>query len=120
MQSDQSFSEGCHFWEVDTSHARCWKLGIVHPNFECCLKKSHDYLRVFLGETMITAKDFHTALKVVRVELDCRRNTLSFYNASVKDGDPAESLRLIERVSIPSNYPVHATFSVSNGSLKLL
>ncbi|XP_009284263.1 PREDICTED: E3 ubiquitin/ISG15 ligase TRIM25 [Aptenodytes forsteri] len=120
MESDQSFSEGCHFWEVDTSHARCWKLGIVHPNFECYLQMSHDYLRVFLGQTVITEKDFCTALKVVRVELDCRRNTLSFYNASVKDGDPAESLRLIERVSIPSNYPVHATFSLSHGSLKLL
>ncbi|XP_076206341.1 E3 ubiquitin/ISG15 ligase TRIM25-like isoform X2 [Aptenodytes patagonicus] len=120
MESDQSFSEGCHFWEVDTSCARCWKLGIVHPNFECYLQMSHDYLRVFLGQTMITEKDFCTALKVVRVELDCRRNTLSFYNASVNDGDPAESLRLIERVSIPSNYPVHATFSLSHGSLKLL
>ena len=69
---------------------------------------------------MITAKDFPPALKVVRVELDCGRNTLSFYNASVKDGDPAESLRLIETVSIPSNYPVYATFGVSDGSLKLL
>jgi len=69
---------------------------------------------------MIRAKDFSTALEVVRVMLDCGRNTLSFYNASVKDRAPAESLRLIETVSIPSNYPVHATFGVSDGPLTLL
>ncbi|XP_050761193.1 tripartite motif-containing protein 6-like [Gymnogyps californianus] len=120
VTSNQCFSEGCHFWEVDTSDARCWKLGIIHCQFECYLQTSSDSLRVFIGQTMITAKNFPPALKVVRVELDCGRNTLSFYNASVKDGDPAESLRLIETVSIPSNYPVYATFGVSDGSLKLL
>ncbi|KAM6380145.1 putative E3 ubiquitin-protein ligase MID2 [Pluvialis apricaria] len=72
------------------------------------------------AQTEITGKESPRALTVVRVELDCRRNTLSFYDASVKDGDPAESLRLIETVSIPSNYPVRATFGVSDGSLKLL
>ncbi|XP_059681256.1 E3 ubiquitin-protein ligase TRIM58-like isoform X2 [Gavia stellata] len=95
-QSDQSFSEGCHFWEVDTSNSRCWKLGIINSNFQCYLEMFHHELRVFLGGTMTTAKHFPTALQVVRVELDCRRNTLSFYNASVKNGDPAESLGLIE------------------------
>ncbi|KAM9226557.1 tripartite motif-containing protein 6-like [Leptosomus discolor] len=120
IRSNQSFSEGCHFWEVDTSQSSCWNVGTVHSNFECYLKKADDCLHLFLGETMITAKAFPTALKVVRVELDCRRNTLSFYNMSVKDGDPAESLTLIETVSIPSNYPAYAIFGVSDGSLKLL
>ncbi|XP_010577547.1 PREDICTED: tripartite motif-containing protein 47-like [Haliaeetus leucocephalus] len=73
-----------------------------------------------VSQTMITAKDFPTALKVVRVELDCRRNTLSFYNVSVKDRDATESLRLLEAVSIPSNYPAYAIFGVLDGSLKLL
>uniref|UniRef100_A0A8B9MX24 Uncharacterized protein n=1 Tax=Accipiter nisus TaxID=211598 RepID=A0A8B9MX24_9AVES len=120
VKSNQSFSQGCHFWEVDTSNARCWKLGIVNRNLECYLQKSHDSLCVFLGQTMITAKGFSTALKVVRVELDCRRNTLSFYNASVEDRDAAESLGLLETVSIPSNYPAYAIFGVLDGSLKLL
>ncbi|XP_029853863.1 E3 ubiquitin-protein ligase TRIM50-like isoform X1 [Aquila chrysaetos chrysaetos] len=120
VKSNQSFSRGCHFWEVDTSNASCWKLGIINPNFECYLQMSHDSLHVFLGQTMITAKGFSTALKVVRVELDCRRNTLSFYNVSVEDGDAAESLRLLETVSIPSDYPAYATFGVLDGSLKLL
>lgn len=119
-QSDQSFSEGCHFWEVDASNAGCWQLGIVCDKFKCCLEKSSGYLRVFLAETELTRKESPTALTVVRVELDCRRNTLSFYDASVKAGDPAESLRLIETVSIPSNYPVRATFGVSEGYMKLL
>lgn len=119
-QSDQSFSEGSHFWEVDASNAGCWQLGIVCDKFKCCLEKSSDYLRVFLAETEITRKESPTALTAVRVELDCRRNTLSFYDASVKAGDPAESLRLIETVSIPSNYPVRATFGVSEGYMKLL
>ncbi|XP_052672473.1 E3 ubiquitin/ISG15 ligase TRIM25-like [Harpia harpyja] len=120
VKSNQSFSQGCHFWEVDTSNASCWKLGIINHNFECYLQMSHDSLRVFLDKTMISAKGFPTALKVVRVELDCRRNTLSFYNASVKDRDAAESLRLLETVSIPSNYPAYATFGMLDGSLKLL
>lgn len=120
VKSNQSFSQGCHFWEVDTSNARYWKLGIVNRNLECYLQNSHDSLCVFLGQTMITAKGFSTALKVVRVELDCRRNTLSFYNASVEDRDAAESLGLLETVSIPSNYPAYAIFGVLDGSLKLL
>ncbi|KAM9602969.1 putative E3 ubiquitin-protein ligase MID2 [Morphnus guianensis] len=120
VKSNQSFSQGCHFWEVDTSNASCWKLGIINDNFECYLEMSCDSLRVFLDKTMISAKGFPTALKVVRVELDCRRNTLSFYNASVKDRDAAESLRLLETVSIPSNYPAYATFGMLDGSLKLL
>ncbi|KAM6357479.1 E3 ubiquitin/ISG15 ligase TRIM25-like [Alca torda] len=119
-ESSQSFSEGCHFWEVDTSNARCWELGIVHGNFKCYLERSDNYLVVFLNQTVITKKSSLGALKVVRVELDCRRNTLSFYNASVKDADSDKSLRLIETVSIPSNYPVRAIFSTSDGSLKLL
>ncbi|XP_074011680.1 E3 ubiquitin/ISG15 ligase TRIM25-like [Numenius arquata] len=119
-ESDQSFSEGCHFWEVDCSNARHWELGIIHGNVKCYLEKSHDYLHVFLGQTEMTKKQSPAVLAVVRVELDCGRNTLSFYNASVKEGDAAESLRLIERVSIPSKYPVHATFGTFDGSLKLL
>ncbi|KAM6122871.1 E3 ubiquitin/ISG15 ligase TRIM25-like isoform 2-T2 [Phoenicopterus ruber ruber] len=96
VQSDQSFSEGCHFWEVDTSNARSWKVGIIQSDIECYLQMSHDCFHMFIGQTRITTKDFSTALKVVRVELDCRRNTLSFYNVSVKDGDRAESLWLID------------------------
>ncbi|XP_068265318.1 tripartite motif-containing protein 6-like isoform X2 [Nyctibius grandis] len=119
-QSDQSFSEGCHFWEVDTSNASSWRLGIAGPSFQCYLNFSNNCLSVFLSLTSIIAKGFPTALKVVRVELDCRRNTLSFYNVSVKDGDPEESLRLIETVSIPSSYPAHPIFGVSYGYLNLL
>ncbi|XP_054697390.1 tripartite motif-containing protein 6-like [Grus americana] len=119
-QSDQSFSEGCHFWEVDTSNASRWKLGITQPNIECYLQLSNCYLSVFLGQAMISEKNLPAALKVVRVELDCGRNTLSFYNVSVKDGDPAESLELLQRVNIPSKYPARAIFGVSDGSLNLL
>ncbi|XP_065500272.1 tripartite motif-containing protein 5-like [Caloenas nicobarica] len=121
VQSNQSFSEGHHFWEVDTSNATCWKLGIVQQSFECYLQTSVDSLRVFRGQTMIAEeKGCPTALRVVRVELDCRRNTLSFYNASVKDGDPAESLRLIETLSIHPDYPAYAIFQTSGGYLQLL
>ncbi|XP_074912604.1 E3 ubiquitin-protein ligase TRIM62-like [Buteo buteo] len=120
VKSNESFSQGCHFWEVDTSNARCWRLGIVNPTLQCYLQMSRGSLHVFLGQTIITAKSFPTALKVVRVELDCRRNTLSFYNVSVKDRDATESLRLLETVSIPSNYPAYAIFGVLDGSLKLL
>ncbi|KAM6322790.1 E3 ubiquitin/ISG15 ligase TRIM25-like [Podargus strigoides] len=91
VQSDQSFSEGCHFWDVDTSKAQCWKLGIIQSSVEFYLEKYSSSLRMFLGRTMIASKDFPTALKVVRVELDCRINKLSFYN-----GVPAVSTRLIE------------------------
>lgn len=79
-----------------------------------------DSLRVFRGQTVFAEKGCPTALKVVRVELDCGRNTLSFYNASAKDGDPAESLRLIEIVSIHSTYPAYAIFHTSGGYLQLL
>ncbi|KAM6408454.1 E3 ubiquitin/ISG15 ligase TRIM25-like [Rhynochetos jubatus] len=120
VQSDQSFSEGCHFWEVNTSNAKDWKLGIVCPSCESYLEMSHEYLSVFLGNTVITRKSFPTAIKVVRVELDCRRNRLSFYNASAVDGDPAASLRPIETISIPLSYPIHALFGLSGGSLTLL
>ncbi|XP_075623047.1 E3 ubiquitin/ISG15 ligase TRIM25 isoform X2 [Balearica regulorum gibbericeps] len=72
------------------------------------------------GQAMISEKNLPAALKVVRVELDCGRNTLSFYNVSVKDGDPAESLELLQRVNIPSKYPARAIFGVSDGSLNLL
>ncbi|XP_032862695.1 E3 ubiquitin-protein ligase TRIM41-like [Tyto alba] len=120
VASDQSFSEGCHFWEVDTSNAKCWRLGIISYRSECYLQMSHNYLHVFQGQTMIKGKEFPTGLKVVRVELDCGRNTLSFYNMSVKDGDPAENLSLIETVSITVTNSAHATFGMSDGSLKLL
>lgn len=120
MQSNQSFSGGRHFWEVDTSNASGWKLGIVQQSVECYLQTFVDRLRVFKGQTIIADKGCPVALKVVRVELDCRRNVLSFYNASVKDGDPAESLRLIETLSIPSSYPAYAIFYTSGGYLQLL
>ncbi|XP_064885555.1 E3 ubiquitin/ISG15 ligase TRIM25 isoform X2 [Columba livia] len=120
VQSNQSFSGGRHFWEVDTSNATGWKLGIVQQSVECYLQTFVDRLRVFKGQTMIADKGCPVALKVVRVELDCRRNVLSFYNASVKDGDPAESLRLVEMLSIPSSYPAYAIFYTSGGYLQLL
>lgn len=115
VQSDQSFSEGCHFWEVDTSNARDWKLGIIHSSFECYLETSRGYLCMYLDQRVIREKHFPTGLKVVRVELDCGRNTLSFYNACVNTTD-----RPIETVTIPPKYPARATFGVSGGSLKLL
>ncbi|XP_075020280.1 E3 ubiquitin/ISG15 ligase TRIM25-like isoform X2 [Calonectris borealis] len=115
VQSDQSFSEGSHFWEVDTSNARDWKLGIIHSSFECYLETSHGYLCTFLDQRVIREKHFPIGLKVVRVELDCGRNTLSFYNACVNTTDGP-----IETVTIPPKYPAHATFGVSGGSLRLL
>ncbi|XP_074695140.1 E3 ubiquitin/ISG15 ligase TRIM25-like [Strix aluco] len=117
--SDQKFSKGCHFWEVDTSNATCWKLGIICHTSECYLEMSHDYLHVVESQIIVT-EELPTALKVVRLCLDCERNTLSFYDVSVKDGDPDVSLRFIETVSIPGTYPVRATFGVSDGSLNLL
>ncbi|OPJ87924.1 E3 ubiquitin/ISG15 ligase TRIM25 [Patagioenas fasciata monilis] len=120
VRSNQSFSGGRHFWLVDTSNATDWKLGIVQQSIECYLGTSGDRLHVFKGQAMIADKSCPAALKVVRVELDCRRNMLSFYDASVKDGDPVESLSLIETVSIPSSYPAYAIFYTSGGSLLLL
>ncbi|XP_008497003.2 E3 ubiquitin/ISG15 ligase TRIM25 [Calypte anna] len=117
VKSDQSFSEGCHFWDVDIRNAHDCELGIVQSSSQCYLQILNDNLRLFLGKTMIMCKRFPTDLKVVRVQLDCRRNTLSFYKVSPKHGERCEC---IETVSIPSNYPAHATFSVFNGSLKLL
>ncbi|XP_057265753.1 E3 ubiquitin/ISG15 ligase TRIM25-like [Pezoporus wallicus] len=120
FKSNESFSEGCHFWEVDTSNMRHWMLGIACPRFQCYLEASSHYLSLFLDKTLITGKHFPTALKVIRVEVDCGRNRLSFYNVSVKDGDPTDSLHLLEAVSIPFSYPVHAIFKIFEGSLKLL
>ncbi|XP_026714348.1 E3 ubiquitin-protein ligase Midline-1-like [Athene cunicularia] len=118
--SDQKFSEGCHFWEVDTSNATSWKLGIIHQTFEQYLERSHDYLRVVDSFIPIKEEKFTTALKVIRLYLDCGRDTLSFYDVSVKDGDPDVSVRFIESLSSDGSYPVRATFGVYDGSLKLL
>ncbi|XP_074772319.1 E3 ubiquitin/ISG15 ligase TRIM25-like [Athene noctua] len=118
--SDQKFSEGCHFWEVDTSNATCWKLGIIHQTFELYLERSHDYLRVIDSFIPVKEEKFTTAPKVIRLFLDCGRDTLSFYDVSVKDGDPDVSVRFIESVSSSGSYPVRATFGVYDGSLNLL
>ncbi|KAM9531663.1 LOW QUALITY PROTEIN: E3 ubiquitin-protein ligase TRIM62-like [Guaruba guarouba] len=120
LKSNESFSEGCHFWEVDISDMTHWMLGIACPTFQRYLEASCRHLSLFLDKTLITGEHFPTALEVIRVEVDCERNRLSFYNVSVKDGDPTDSLHLIEAVSIPFSYPVHAIFKISEGSLKLL
>lgn len=120
LKSNESFSEGCHFWEVDISNMRRWMLGIACSKFECYLEASSYHLSLFLDKTLITGKQSPTALKVIRVEVDCGRNRLSFYNVSVKNGVPTDSLHLIEAISIPFSYPVHAIFKIFEGSLKLL
>ncbi|KAM9184598.1 E3 ubiquitin-protein ligase Midline-1-like [Mergus octosetaceus] len=68
--------------------------------------------------TKITEKAATTAISTVRVELDCRRNTVSFYN--IKTRVLAKRHQLIQTVNIPASYPVHASFSISSGSLRLL
>uniref|UniRef100_A0A8B9BA54 E3 ubiquitin/ISG15 ligase TRIM25-like n=2 Tax=Anser brachyrhynchus TaxID=132585 RepID=A0A8B9BA54_9AVES len=118
VHSIQSFSEGWHFWEVDTSCTRHWKLGITHQCFHCYLQMDGRNFRVFLDNTKITEKSATTAISTVRVELDCRRNTVSFYNIS--DTVLAKRCQLIQTVNVPASYPVHAAFSISSGSLRLL
>uniref|UniRef100_A0A8C8AC60 Uncharacterized protein n=1 Tax=Otus sunia TaxID=257818 RepID=A0A8C8AC60_9STRI len=70
--SDQMFSEGCHFWEVDTSNATRWKLGIIHYTSEYYLEMSRDYLRV-VNNQIVIREELPTALKVIRnpVSLSC-------------------------------------------------
>ncbi|XP_035169615.1 uncharacterized protein LOC118159093 isoform X1 [Oxyura jamaicensis] len=120
IYSTQSFSEGWHFWEVDTSHTTHWKLGVTHQTFHCYLQMDGRNLSVFLGCSKITEKAVTTAISMVRVELDCRRNTVSFCNMSNKDGVLAKRHQLIQTVNIPASYPVHADFSISSGYLRLL
>ncbi|XP_033923146.1 E3 ubiquitin/ISG15 ligase TRIM25-like [Melopsittacus undulatus] len=120
LKSNESFSEGCHFWEVDTSNMRHWLLGIGCSRFDCYLEATSHNLCLFLDKTLITGKHYPEALKVIRVEVDCGRNRLSFYKVSVKDGNTTASLHLLEAVTIPFSYPVHAIFKIFEGSLKLL
>lgn len=117
VHSTQSFSEGWHFWEADISCARHWKLGVTHQCFHCYLQMYGNNLSVFLDNTKITEKATTTAISTVRVELDCRRNAVSFYN--IKTRVLANRHQLIQTVNIPANYPVHAGFSISSGSLRL-
>ncbi|XP_051487219.1 E3 ubiquitin-protein ligase TRIM62-like [Apus apus] len=120
VESNQSFSEGSHFWEVQVSQSQRWKVGIIQENLESYLEMSGGYLSVFIGTRMITRQNIPEGLEVVRVELDCRTNQLSFYNATSKDGDPTGSLWLIETLSIPPSYPAHAIFGAFCGSLEIL
>lgn len=118
VHSTQSFSEGWHFWEADISCARHWKLGVTHQCFHCYLQMYGSNLSVFLDNTKITEKATTTAISTVRVELDCRRNTVSFYN--IKTRVLAKRHQLIQTVNIPASNLVHAGFSISSGSLRLL
>ncbi|XP_035419850.1 E3 ubiquitin-protein ligase TRIM62-like [Cygnus atratus] len=118
VYSTQSFSEGWHFWEVDTSRTRHWKLGITHQCFHCYLQMDGSNFRVFLDKTKITEKAATTAISTVRVQLDCRRNRVSFYNIS--DTVLAKRCQLIQTVNIPASYPVRAGFNISSGCLRLL
>lgn len=63
LKSKESFSEGCHFWEVDISNMRRWMLGIACPQFQCYLEASSHHLSLFLGKALIQESTFLQPLK---------------------------------------------------------
>uniref|UniRef100_A0A8C9FMW2 Uncharacterized protein n=1 Tax=Pavo cristatus TaxID=9049 RepID=A0A8C9FMW2_PAVCR len=120
VYSSRHFWNGQHFWEVITRDSLCWKVGVIDNSFQCYLEASQRRLRVFLDKKQIKVKSLNTAIRMVRVELDCERETVSFFDVSGKDySGSSRSCVPIATVTIPASYPVHAVFSISHGSLSL-
>lgn len=120
VYSTRCFSNGQHFWEVITSDSWCWKVGVTDNNFQCYLETSQRRLSVFLDKRQIKVQLLNTVVRMVRVQLDCERKTVSFFDASGKDySGSSKSCVPIATVLIPARAPVHAIFSISHGSLSL-
>ncbi|XP_019475941.1 E3 ubiquitin-protein ligase TRIM17-like [Meleagris gallopavo] len=120
VYSTRCFSNGQHFWEVITSDSWCWKVGVTDNNFQCYLETSQRRLSVFLDKRQIKVQLLNTVVRMVRVQLDCERKTVSFFDASGKDySSSSKSCVPIATVLIPARAPVHAIFSISHGSLSL-
>lgn len=120
VYSTRRFWNGQHFWEVITRNSLCWKVGVIDNSFQCYLEMSQRCLRVFLDKRQIKVQSLNTAIGMVRVELDCERNTVSFCDVSGKDYPGSSwSFVPIATVPIPASYPVYAVFSISHGSLSL-
>ncbi|XP_015731581.1 probable E3 ubiquitin-protein ligase MID2 [Coturnix japonica] len=120
VYSTQYFQSGRHFWEVITSKSSRWKVGVGNNYFQCYVEYSFHLLSVFPDGKDINAPFRITDIRMIRVELDCERKTVSFLYVSGKEGSGFSSRYVpIATVTIPISYPVHATFSVSNGSLSL-
>ncbi|XP_021266578.1 E3 ubiquitin-protein ligase TRIM62-like [Numida meleagris] len=120
VYSTKGFWNGWHFWEVITRDSSYWKVGVSdRTNFLCYLEMSWCHLRVFLDKRQIKQRSLNTAIRMVRVELDCKRQTVSFLDVSGKDWGSSRSYTPIATVNIPASYPVYAAFSISHGSLSL-
>ncbi|CDQ89137.1 unnamed protein product [Oncorhynchus mykiss] len=89
--AEQEFSEGCHYWDVDTSASVGWAVGVSYPSIgrrdqlgrtanSWCLEWSrnklcywHDNIEEFIK---------HGCPSIVRLALDVTNGTLSFYSLS--------------------------------------
>ncbi|XP_052540667.1 E3 ubiquitin-protein ligase TRIM62-like [Tympanuchus pallidicinctus] len=121
VYSTSCFSSGQHFWEVITRDSLYWKVGVTDNSFQCYLEMSpQHHLRVFLDKRQIKVHLLNTAIRMVRVQLDCERKTVSFFDVSVKDYlGSSRSCVPIAAVIIPASSPVYAIFNISHGSLSL-
>ncbi|XP_065591130.1 E3 ubiquitin/ISG15 ligase TRIM25-like [Cyrtonyx montezumae] len=118
--STKCFWNGLHFWEVVTRNSFYWKVGVVDYTFECYLEVSRCHLKVFLNEKKIHNQFLKTAIRLLRVQLDCERNAVSFFDVSGRDWGSPRSCMPIATVTIPASYPVYAVFSIADGSISLL
>ncbi|XP_045072403.1 E3 ubiquitin/ISG15 ligase TRIM25-like isoform X1 [Coregonus clupeaformis] len=89
--AEQEFSEGCHYWDVDTSASASWAVGVSYPSIgrrdhlgrtanSWCLEWSRDKLCYWHDNIEEFIK--HGCPSIVRLALDVTNGTLSFYSLS--------------------------------------
>ncbi|XP_036796400.1 E3 ubiquitin-protein ligase RNF135-like isoform X4 [Oncorhynchus mykiss] len=89
--AEQEFSEGCHYWDVDTSASVGWAVGVSYPSIgrrdqlgrtanSWCLEWSRDKLCYWHDNIGVFIK--HGCPSIVRLALDVTNGTLSFYSLS--------------------------------------
>ncbi|XP_019361997.1 PREDICTED: E3 ubiquitin-protein ligase TRIM17-like [Gavialis gangeticus] len=124
--SSQAFSAGWHFWEVDTSSGVCWSLGVTTCSslrnktnmYNYYLQKEGSWLSVFENGTVTIKQEWEKVVRVVRVELDCEKNMMSFYASDHMP--PEKEPTLIKTLSVYLKSPFYAGFCLLQGSLTLL
>ncbi|XP_046899542.1 E3 ubiquitin/ISG15 ligase TRIM25 [Hypomesus transpacificus] len=89
--AEQEFSQGCHYWDVDTSESVGWAVGVAYPGMgrqeqlgrtpgSWCVEWSTSRLSYWHNNVEDPLK--HGRHDLVRVVLDMSNGTLSFYGLS--------------------------------------
>ncbi|XP_041639600.1 zinc-binding protein A33-like [Cheilinus undulatus] len=89
----EGFDSGTHSWDVQVGNSEVWTLGVITESFQRHAENPIGHWRIGYGSGLYTARASPNPCKVLvvrnkvqklRVNLDCDRRTLSFYDPKAK------------------------------------